>query len=1150
MKSIRLDAKALLVCCFLLLLLAVATPAQQSKAKVQGLVTDSSHAVIAGAEIVLTNDETGVSTRRASNSTGFYFFQSVEPGRYTVTVHSAGFHKQVLENVLVQVAGDVTVNAELVVGSTTESLTITAAAPGVEFNSANLDHVISSKALSTLPSIGRNPVSLAMLDPTFQQAYGYTGSALLPFNELQNEAIAVAGNSQDNEFLLDGASSHIGFSNTYTPPMDSVAEFSVQQNVVDAEYGHSSGGTINIVMKSGTNQLHGSAYYYGLNPSLNARSSSTANSKAVLRDNIWGATAGDAIIKNKLFTFGTYEQWIQNQPQTSNLPMTLPVGAERNGDFSQSLTSAGAQRTIYDPLTTVLNTATNTSTRTPFAGNVIPVNRMDPTAVLMMKNIWAPNNPGINAAGTNNFNLIYSKHVRYWNFSDRADWNPTDKLRFSGRYSRYTSQRDPQNFGNSPASPISGYGTAARSYLGDVVYTLSPTTVLEGHLAYASIDDSSNTQSTQIGSDGLKNLWPNQWYSPYLGKNLYQFFPQLLMAGASGTTSLGTASVWEGEKHNHDASVRLSMQRGRHHIKVGLGMIPIWGASYNAPFTSFSFNAATTSSTFISPNTKLSGDPYATFLLGYMDGGSTANYSVHPSITLADYDGYLQDDIRISQRVTVNLGLRYEYETSQHESHGYLSKYLDMTQPNSAMQNFTVANMPAAVTQYGVKYNFNGVWHFTNGAGDTPYNTPKDTLLPRAGIAIRVNDKTALRFGYARYKTPLDLSTGATDSQNYLYGYSSSTGTQAQLAGIPQAVLSNPFPASTNPLIMPKGQELGGLQNLGGPAAWYSQNIAQGRNDRFNASVQKQLKWGFVVDGTLFLNLGANASAYTLNPQRTDPNLSLTYKSALSQTVANPFYHLAGMNGSLANQAQVSILSLLNPSPQYTSLSQLVSDGPHEHYKSMQIRVQRQFSRGFAFTASYLYNSEESQTTSFNVLDSYSQTFRWLPSGQPHHVLVAYGTYELPFGKGRGYLAHANSVLDAVVGGWTLSPVLTVKSGDTLQFGQLTTNCSAAPASYRNYTKWFDTSCFSQAAAFTVRDNPTHYDGVTGPRYWNMDLAFAKFFPIRERFKLEFRMDAFNLTNTFVGSDPSTNPTSASYGRITNQANAGRTIEYTGRIHF
>jgi len=563
---------------------------------------------------------------------------------------------------------------------------------------------------------------------------------------------------------------------------------------------------------------------------------------------------------------------------------------------------------------------------------------------------------------------------------------------------------------------------------------------------------------------------------------------------------------------------------------------------------SLSFNAATTSSTYINPNTKLSGDPYATFLLGYVDGGSTASYTVHPSVTLADYDGYIQDDFRVSSRVTLNLGLRYEYETPEHEAHGYLSQYLDLTQPNSAMQNFSTANMPAAVAQYGVKYNFNGAWHFTSGPSGSPYNTPKDTLLPRVGVAIRVNDKTALRFGYARYKTPLDLATGATDSQNYLYGYSSSTSTVGQLTGIPQTVLSNPF--ATNPLIMPQAQALGPLQNLGGPAAWFSQNIAEGSNDRFNASVQRQLKWGFVMDATMFMNLGANASAYTLNPERTDPNFNLTYKSALSQTVANPFYHLPGMSGSLANQAQVSILSLLNPSPQYTSLSQLVSNGPHERYESLQLRVQRQFAHGFAFTASYLRNHEKSQSTGFNVLDSYQQNWRWLPSGQPRNVFVAYGSYEVPFGKGRDHLAKTNPVLDAIVGGWTLSPVFTMKSGDLLQFGQVTTNCSGAPAVYRNYTKWFDTSCFSQAAAFTVRTNPTQYTGVTGPRFWNMDVAFAKFFPIRERFKVEFRMDAFNLTNTFVGSDPSTNPTASTYGRITNQANAGRTIEYTARIHF
>jgi hypothetical protein len=1120
--------------------------AQDARGKVQGIVTDSTQAVVVGAKVVLTNDDTGVAAAKESNATGHYIFDYVNPGRYTVSVEQPGFGKFVQQNVLVQVRGDVAVNVTLKVGGVAETVTITEVPPAVQFNTSTMDQVVESKMLDAMPVLARNPFALALLNPAVST--GYAANVLLPFNKWQTASFKVGGGAggSSNDLLLDGAPVQIATAGGYVPSMDSVQEFSVQQNSVDAEFGHSAGGIMSLSMKSGTNEFHGSLYYFGRNPKLNARTNSVTNTPNLVRNSIAGGTVGGPIVKNKLFTFGSYENW--HMTEGNFALFTMPTALERTGDFSQSLNSSGTRRTIYDPFSTEFNPATGVVTRTPFPDNVIPSTRQDPTALKMMKDIWGPNNPGINRAGTNNFSLGFPRYFKFWNLSDRTDWNVSDRLKVFGRFSRASHSRDPKNYAGSPAVPTNGYDTQTRDYAGDAVYTLTTNTLLNVRASYSMLIDDLRAQSTEIGEEGYANFWPSKWYTPYLNDIPVVFYPGMNFVGASGTTAIGRNSSWRQHAHTYSYHVRVSSQQGPHYLKAGMESRRTAVESFSPAPTQFYFNAALTAETFNAPKTNLNGDPYATFLLGALNSDSRAFTTPRPEVKINYYGGYVQDDYKLNRRVTLNLGLRWEYTAGLTEKENRVSRYLDLSSPIPEMQS-NAPKMPAEVLAYNVPYQYNGAWVFADSDHRAVYPTPKNTFLPRAGLALRVNDKTSLRFGWARYALPFESITTVLGDQT-MYGFDATTTVLPVLEGRPQGTLSNPFPA-TNPLITPVGRAYGRYTNLGSTSttSWYKQDLRPGINDRVNLSFQRQLPGQFAVDVTWFMNFGHDYG-YTKSMNIMDPNLTYQYKAALSASVTNPFYQYLTVDkfpGQLRNQAKVSLSTLLKPYPHYGALNQSVTAGPRERYQALQMRVQRQWSRGFSLLATYVYNREK-QEEFFDALATYAGRFTFQNSNQARHRMVLAGTYDLPFGKGRAYLSSVHPVMNGVLGGWSLSGITVVNSGQFLRFGQVVEN--GAPKVYRTRDKWFETSGITQAPAFTVRTNPLQYEGVTGPRMWNMDMALSKFFHITERFNLEFRMDAYNTTNSFVGALPSTSPTSATFGKVTNQLNQGREMQYTLRLRF
>jgi hypothetical protein len=1130
------------------LTLASLASAQDYRAKVQGVVTDSSEAVVVGATVTLHNENTGVSRTSTTNESGHYVFDFVEPGTHSITVTMAGFSKFVQEKIPVQVRGDVTVNATLQPGQVTETVNVTAAAVALQFNTSTMELTVDRKMLNDLPIMQRNPFTLSLLDPAVVNRY-WDIAHRNPFYMWSSSQIDVGGNtSMKNDIALDGAPLQIGVKGSYAPPMDAVQEFSVQQNSVDAEFGHSGGGIMSVGMKSGTNEFHGSLYYFTRNPKLNARTNSVTNTPNLVRNHIWGGTVGNPIFKNRLFTFTAYEGWRSQEPNTRI--STQPTDLERQGDFSQTKNKYGGLRTIFDPWTTTIDTSTGVVTRTPFAGNIIPAGRIDPTAKRIMQDIWGPNRAPDDITGVNNFKIGYSWPQKYFNFSERVDWNIAGNWKAFFRYSRVKTTLDQTDYVQSAAMPNDNGGAMNnRNIAGDTVYTLNPTTVLNVRMSFGSLEDDYVAPRSMIGEKGLAQFWPNNpWYKPLIGEMPAVYYPYVSVGGGS----YGKAGYWiQHPRHwTWDASIRKVL--GKHNLKTGFshrrhkadGIFPNLMAFY--PYQ------AHTAETFNSPDLTRYGSDYATFLLGVIDNNSYAQTFPYQYFRTNYYGLFLQDDLKLTRNVTLNLGLRYEYETGPYDERDRISRYLDLTSPIPEFQGAGAPKMPDAVLPYlKTPPIYNGAWIFADSSNRSVYQTQKLTLMPRLGVAIRINDRTAFRAGWARYVIPPVLVQNTLASNVLpMYGYSARTAVAPMLNGVPQAQLSNPFPPSY-PITLPVEKSRGRYTNLGDSLFFFNQDMHTGVNDRWNVSIQRQLWNQIHLDFTYFMNFGHNLP-YTKQLNLQDPNLSYTYKAALNTAVPNPFYQILTVDkfpGVLRNQKTVTIANLLNPYPQYGTIQQQYTDGVLNRYKAFQLRIQRAFSNGYSFLVAYNYNQEKNYEF-FNAIDQYAGKFTFIPGTMPRHRISVAGSLDFPFGKGRQYLNHLHPVLNAIIGGWQTSHLLLANSGNNLRFGQMITDGSSPKLDHRTPQKMFDTSKFQKPEPYTPRLNPWSYPGVNGMKFWNLDSTLSKMFPLKEGINLEFRAEAYNSVNCFIWADPNMTVTSSLFGRSTNQMNRGREMQMSLRVLF
>jgi hypothetical protein len=1120
-------------------------PAQDTRAKVQGIVKDSSGAVIVGSAVTLLNNNTGVRAQQATNQLGQYLFDFVLPGDYTVTVEMAGFKQFVQHNVLVQARADVTVNAVLDIGNTRETVTVEATPVAVQFNTSSMALTIDTKMANSLPVINRNPFLLIAMNPA---VVVNSTNEQSPYHHWAANQFDVGGNTdRKNDIILDGAPSMTTQKSSYTPPMDAVQEINLQQNSVDAEFGHSAGGVISMQMKSGTNEFHGTAYYLGRNPAVNALADRITRGKNLTRQNVWGITNGNPIKHNKLFNYFAYEGWRTIEPKS--VLYTMPTAAEAAGDFSKSLNTQGALRTIYDPYTTQTNGST--VTREPFAGNVIPSSRFDPTSKKMLGDLWKPNAPGSGPTGVNNFLAGYANRFKYWNMMDRVDWNVNDKLKVFGRYNQFRTFTKWDDFtGGAPAQPVDGSKRHSLNFSGDVVYMLSSSTVLNVRGAFNAIVDSFGVPEATLKAADLEKFWPgNAWYKSYLADLPDIYYPGVTVRAAS-TTSLGKTGYWYQEPDSYNIESKVSKNIGRHYMKFGGEYRKEKVNAARPKPMSFDFRPALTANTYNNPNTALSGDGWASFLLGVLDDNSTIS-SIPIQRPRVDFVGFfVQDDFKLTPNLTLNVGLRYEYFTPMRDPEQRLSRYLDLT---SAIPELSGANAPqlpdqATALRTGAPI-YNGAWIFTDKDHLGSWNPPKGLFMPRVGVAWRINNNTALRVGWARFIVPATLTTGLDILGSVPYpGFDATSTTIAPLQGIPQERLSDPFPGGLVPIT---GKRFGRYTNLGSATTWYQQDFTPGVNDRLNISVQRQWPGRVISDITFFTNTG-RSHPYNWDINQIDPRIGYRVGNAVTASVRNPFYNLLPadkMPGQLRTQQNIAVSELLRPYPQYNGLTETLRGGLANRYRSLQMQFQRPFANGFNFSVGYNYNNSKNQEF-YDAQDNFTQTLTWQPARNSRHRITGGTVYQFPFGKGRKFLAHGNPFVDAVLGGWATTVVATYNSGSYLRFGGMLADGNPV-LDHPTSERWFDTSKLKILPPFTRRTNPLQFEGLKGPRFVNVDATLAKEFPvIRERLKFELRGEAYNLFNAFTGTDPDVSVTSATFGKITAQRAGlfGRQIQYSGRF--
>lgn len=1128
---------------------------QTYRAQVRGLVTDESGAVVPGATVTLANDNTGVKAVKKTDSSGLYVFDYVNAGVYTLTVEASGFEKFVQQNVTVQSGADITANAAMQPGAIQQEVTVTSAPPAVEFNSANVQLTIGTKLANETPRLDRNPFKLTLLEPAAINTRG----EMQPYNSWAPNSVDLGGDTNlKNNLLVDGSPIGIGHKAGYPPNQDDVQEAIVEQNSVDAATGHSAGGVISLTTKSGTNQWHGEAFYLGRYPWLSAEADRTRFTQNAQRQNMFGGTLGNPIIKNKLFNFASLEYWKVGAPSSYNV--TVPTPAERQGDFSQTLAGGGGIRTIYDPFSTVVDPATGAVSRTAFAGNKIPSNQFDPFSAKLLGDFWDPNNAGVGYNHSNNFEHGFIDAFNYYNFSDRVDYNINDNWRVSGYFGRYRSDDIANNPtpNNSILYQPSGSARAANQVLGDVIWSASPNTVLNFHGDWFNLIDA--YVSKDLGKNGWASIWPNNpWYLPYqtASSNVPVYFPSL---NIGGSTFGGPGFFWDQRPAAEAFSVRLTQQRGSHYIKAGFEFRRGGGPVYVSNTDTFLFNQAVTASTFNNPDLTKSGDPFATFLLGALDGSSEMIGGPAPNPITDFYGMYIGDDWKVTRNLTLTLGLRDEYETAWHDSSHFLSRNLDLTQEDPAIAA-NPPQMPAqALSIVGNNfYSFNGMWQFTSSKNPGMWNAPKLALQPRFGIAYRINNTTALRFGYAMYTVPTEYNFTAApfsgfEDVNFLeppfFGMTGYQYTAPLLNGRPQETISDPYPAS-NPLLPIPGKAGGTNVGRGGsPLLWYPQDFHKAYNHRLNVTIQHQFTDQIVASLTYFVNFGNEHYSVPLN--NINPQLELQYQNTLNTTtVANPFYHYLNptlIPGPLYNQSDVTLGSLLVKYPLYGPLYEIGVLGASERYQDIELTVQRRFSHGYDFLFGYIYIREKAQQF-FNDQSAYTNQLSWQASDQPHHRITSAFTYELPVGKGKPYLSTLPRAADAIIGGWQIIGVVTFTSGDYPRFGNyiVTGNpCQDVPSGY-----WFNPSAFQPIPAntYVLRSNPLQYSCITGPSFFNLDASLLKNFHVTEKIQAQLKMTAYNATNRLNLGDPDTNYSDPNFGQAIYQGSPGGTFGSQGAVY-
>ena len=1141
-------------------LLAASLSAQTVAGSISGLVSDPSGAAIAGASIVVTDLERNVSLRTTSNDSGVYIVTPVPPGRYKLYAEKAGFRTFNLGELPIATQQKAAVNIPLQVGSITESVTVTGGAQLIDTASATLSGVVENRRIIDLPLNGRNVYGLAALTPGvfgFRPGGG-NGGVGEGFESIGRFTVN-GGRDSSNSIMMDGvpvtmnANTANMNANSAVPSIEGVEEFRIQTNSYTAEYGRSGGGILTIATKSGTNTLHGSLFEFFRNSKLDANNwfaNASGQKLGKFQRNEYGGSIGGPVVipklydgRNRTFFFAVYEG--RKQRSASTRFFTLPSDGEMVGDFSKTLNAAGQLRMIYDPFTTAADPARpGQFLRTPFANNRIPADRIDPVSRNVLKFYGPrPNLPGQAFTGQNNFFFQGKAPTNVDRATSKFDHNFNDKQRIFLRYTIFNNQNSQPELWAGPGCPDGGcYSNAERQQNAalDYSYTLNPTTLLSLRYGFARsiLDRSSWHLGFKPTSLGLPA-------NTEAGADLLAF-PEF---GVEEMTMPGLLHHWNFRSANqaHTFVGTLSKLVGAHSLKTGTEMRENLINHSQAPWSmNFSFNRSMTAGPDPRVVSGVGGTGFASFLLGTGASGSEV-HGIRPALESKSFGFYLQDDWKVTRKLTLNLGIRWDFET------GVTERY-----------NRYAAFDPSAKNPLSgpTGLNLSGGWVFpTKQFGRSLKAVELGKIAPRIGIAYQLRPGTVIRAGGGIFYT-----TAPYGANNYgTAPFRASTPWVTSIDGVtPTDLLRNPFP---NGVLQPEGST-NGLdaargQGVGAPVP---STLTTPYNSQWNFSVAQDFGQGTVLEVAYAGNKGTNLP---LGWQMDQLQTSLIRPDAgLLDAVPNPFFGLIQV-GTMSTRT-VQRGQLLTPYPQYPGVSFAAASGGNSNFHSLQVSFKKRFSANGSAVVAYTWSKLISDggdnawdSSGFRDFNCRACDRSISPYDYRHRLVTSY-TYELPFGKGKQFGGKWNGFLNTLLGQWQVNGIFTLNSGTPLQMnttgntsfsfgGGQRPDSTGQNAALDNPTleKWFDTSAFRLPAQYTFGNVGRMHPSLRSDFIENLDLSVFKRFNLHtERASLELRGESFNMTNHPIFGAPNTTVGNAQFGRVTGTANPPRQTQIALKLLF
>jgi Carboxypeptidase regulatory-like domain len=1244
LKRFRARSLFLLSLTFALVLTMSSALAQEFRGTFSGKISDTSGAVIPNANVTVTEVNTGAVTKTVSDSSGEYVIPFLLPGTYRIEAQAAGFEAVVRNGVTLQTQEHPIIDLALTVGASTETVTVSASAPLLDKANASVGQVISTESVADLPLNGRTPAVLTEL------SVGVITTAapqlVHPFDNNAGNSWSIGGTpNQMSEVLLDGSPdlTLLG-ALAYSPSQDSVQEISVRPFDTDASFGHTIGGVINQVTKSGTNSLHGTAYEFSQISNLDANTyfNDRANPVvplSVTHFNQYGLTVGGPLFapklfdgRNKVFFLFAFEGLKDSQPATTTT--SVPTAAERTGDFSQTLAAgcpagfannpmtaaamclpSGSNKgnfadpnQLYNPFTAKMS-GTNV-VRSPILNNQLSTaGALNPVAANYLKLMPAPNNTaGVSADGQGNYISNAPSIDTYNNEFGRLDFNlnARNHVFFDFRHNNRTQVKN-NYFGNNSTGT-----TLLRENWGstlDEVFTLNPTTIFDARFNWTYFDEVHGT--------------PAQAFSPTdvgLPASLTSNSEHVQLPCINFTTSSTLGSCGEGTSYqnlgdtssaldpttSYQAFVDMVKVIGKHTLKVGFD-----GREYRLRVAAFgnSSGAFNFTPTFVESGTTGAAQTFGGDLADFYFGLPTVGQ--YDLAAKADYRSFyigtfVQDDWRVNDHFTLNLGMRFDIDTPYGDKFGRTVNGFNPAATNSATAGALASFNPATASADGTTFTLNSInaaggLTFPSAHEGAPYQTNSGFFSPRIGFSYSpaiLNDKTVIRGGFGIFVQPETVSnlnaagTFSSTPINNQEGFTASTqyvaSTNADLTSA--NTLSNPFP---NGFAQPVGSAQGASTFLGQAISFLAPVQHDPYSERYNLGVQQSvtnstmLEVLYVGNHSLHLPIASqNLNATERQYLTTAPYLNEALATVYGTAVANPFKGLLP-NSSSCNGSTTKLSNLLVPYPQFcnaaiTEENQTIGQS---YFNSLIVHVEQRAKHGLTLTANYSFSKLLEADTFLNDQDS-APTLRVSPFDHTHHF-TAGATYDLPFGRGKMFSFGGSRLADELLGGYVINGVYQFQTGAPIEFPidiplqpgmtiadikSSPRNTSPVPSSGAGnpalntsvFVTGSSTACPTSGAcdgsAFIngqysnhLRTLPQTISSVREDGFNNLDASILKNFKFTEQAYFQLRFETFNTLNHPVFAEPNVSSATASnFGYITSTfANSlPRQVQLGARLVF